>query len=122
MLSPALPDAPTHILNPMVPHPNPFFGILQGLKPDVLFCYDLELPGDFVPVPDDGEVRWGAVSDHMVQGLGCQPRQLCLGNLTAEHGTRSNFLMEARIRCCRVYMSCDVWVVSVLALERSCHG
>jgi hypothetical protein len=33
-----------------------------GLKPDVLFCYDLELPADFVPVPQDGEVeafeRW----------------------------------------------------------------
>jgi hypothetical protein len=33
-----------------------------GLKPDVLFCYDLELPPDFVPVPQDGEVeafeRW----------------------------------------------------------------
>jgi 8-oxo-dGTP pyrophosphatase MutT (NUDIX family) len=29
----------------------------QGLKPDVLFCYDLELPEDFVPKPQDGEVR-----------------------------------------------------------------
>jgi len=26
-------------------------------KRDVLFCYDLELPEDFVPVPDDGEVE-----------------------------------------------------------------
>lgn len=26
-------------------------------KRDVLFCYDLELPVDFVPVPDDGEVE-----------------------------------------------------------------
>ena len=31
----------------------------QGLKPDVLFCYDLQLPEDFVPVPQDGEV-WAA--------------------------------------------------------------
>jgi 8-oxo-dGTP pyrophosphatase MutT (NUDIX family) len=28
----------------------------EGLKPDVLFCYDLELPADFVPVNTDGEV------------------------------------------------------------------
>ena len=28
----------------------------EGLKPDVLFCYDLELPPDFVPTPQDGEV------------------------------------------------------------------
>jgi hypothetical protein len=26
-------------------------------KRDVLFCYDLELPLDFVPTPDDGEVE-----------------------------------------------------------------
>jgi hypothetical protein len=31
----------------------------EGLKPDVLFCYDIQLPGDFVPVPQDGEVgQW----------------------------------------------------------------
>ena len=29
----------------------------EGLKPDVLFCYDLELPADFQPRPQDGEVR-----------------------------------------------------------------
>ncbi len=28
----------------------------EGLKPDVLFCYDLELPADFRPVNTDGEV------------------------------------------------------------------
>jgi hypothetical protein len=28
----------------------------EGLRPDVLFCYDLELPADFVPVNRDGEV------------------------------------------------------------------
>lgn len=28
-----------------------------GLKPDTLFCYDLELPPDFVPEPRDGEVE-----------------------------------------------------------------
>lgn len=28
-----------------------------GLKRDVLFCYDLELPEDFVPVAQDGEVQ-----------------------------------------------------------------
>ncbi len=27
-----------------------------GLKPDTLYCYDLELPGDFVPSNSDGEV------------------------------------------------------------------
>ena len=29
----------------------------EGLKPDVQFCYDLELPGDFVPRPIDGEIE-----------------------------------------------------------------
>lgn len=33
-----------------------------GLKPDTMFCFDLELPADFQPVPVDGEVerfeRW----------------------------------------------------------------
>ncbi len=28
----------------------------RGLKPDVLFCYDLELPADFMPRNTDGEV------------------------------------------------------------------
>lgn len=28
----------------------------DGLKPDVQFCYDLELPEDFTPVNDDGEI------------------------------------------------------------------
>ena len=28
----------------------------QGLRPDVLFCYDLELPAEFQPVNTDGEV------------------------------------------------------------------
>ena len=28
----------------------------QGLRPDVLFCYDLELPEDFQPLNSDGEV------------------------------------------------------------------
>ncbi|BDA41660.1 Nudix hydrolase 20, chloroplastic [Coccomyxa sp. Obi] len=29
----------------------------MGLKRDVLFCYDLKLPPDFVPEPQDGEVE-----------------------------------------------------------------
>ena len=29
----------------------------DGLKPDVMFCYDLELPADFVPRCTDGEVE-----------------------------------------------------------------
>ena len=29
----------------------------EGLKQDVLFVYDLLLPEDFVPQPNDGEVR-----------------------------------------------------------------
>ena len=29
----------------------------KGLKPDILFLYDLELPADFVPVNSDGEVE-----------------------------------------------------------------
>jgi 8-oxo-dGTP pyrophosphatase MutT (NUDIX family) len=29
---------------------------VSGLKPDVMFCYDLELPDDFVPTNTDGEV------------------------------------------------------------------
>eukprot|EP00240_Pyramimonas_obovata_P015393 CAMPEP_0118927806 /NCGR_PEP_ID=MMETSP1169-20130426/5205_1 /TAXON_ID=36882 /ORGANISM="Pyramimonas obovata, Strain CCMP722" /LENGTH=301 /DNA_ID=CAMNT_0006869653 /DNA_START=192 /DNA_END=1097 /DNA_ORIENTATION=- len=29
----------------------------EGLRRDVLFCYDLKLPEDFVPVPQDGEVE-----------------------------------------------------------------
>jgi isopentenyldiphosphate isomerase len=28
-----------------------------GCKPDQMFCYDLELPADFTPVPTDGEVE-----------------------------------------------------------------
>lgn len=27
-----------------------------GLRPDVLYVYDLELPGDFTPLPSDGEI------------------------------------------------------------------
>lgn len=29
----------------------------RGLKPDVLYCYDLELPADFEPRNTDGEVE-----------------------------------------------------------------
>jgi len=29
----------------------------QGLKPDVIFCYDLELPGEFLPSSTDGSVE-----------------------------------------------------------------
>lgn len=29
----------------------------RGFRPDVLYCYDLELPADFVPVNTDGEVE-----------------------------------------------------------------
>ncbi len=29
----------------------------EGLKPDVQFCFDLELPADFVPRPVDGEIE-----------------------------------------------------------------
>ena len=28
--------------------------VAEGIKRDVLFCYDLELPGDFVPEPQVG--------------------------------------------------------------------
>jgi len=28
-----------------------------GLKPDVMYCYDLELPADFTPIGTDGEVE-----------------------------------------------------------------
>ena len=28
----------------------------MGLKPDVMFCYDLELPADFTPENTDGEI------------------------------------------------------------------
>lgn len=31
--------------------------IAAGLKPDVMFCFDLELPADFVPHNGDGEVE-----------------------------------------------------------------
>ncbi len=30
---------------------------LEGFKPDVIYCYDLELPPDFVPQCQDGEVE-----------------------------------------------------------------
>ncbi|HEB97301.1 MAG TPA: DUF4743 domain-containing protein [Sedimenticola thiotaurini] len=30
----------------------------RGLKPDTLYCYDLELPADFRPRCTDGEVEW----------------------------------------------------------------
>jgi hypothetical protein len=50
----------------------------EGLKPDVLFCYDLRLPRDFVPKPQDGEVgpvgsrsflvgRMGLIATFLVQ-------------------------------------------------------
>jgi hypothetical protein len=29
----------------------------DGLKPDVQFCFDLEMPEDFVPRPADGEME-----------------------------------------------------------------
>ena len=29
----------------------------EGLRDDVLFCYDLDLPEDFAPVNEDGEVE-----------------------------------------------------------------
>jgi 8-oxo-dGTP pyrophosphatase MutT (NUDIX family) len=29
----------------------------EGFKPDVMYCYDLELPPDFVPQCQDGEVE-----------------------------------------------------------------
>lgn len=32
------------------------FAAAEGLRPDTLFCYDLELPADFVPQVNDGEV------------------------------------------------------------------
>jgi 8-oxo-dGTP pyrophosphatase MutT (NUDIX family) len=32
-------------------------GTYRGLKPDIIYCYDLELPGDFVPRCTDGEVE-----------------------------------------------------------------
>ena len=28
-----------------------------GVKPDQMFCYDLEVPEDFEPIPVDGEVE-----------------------------------------------------------------
>ena len=28
---------------------------LQGLRRDVLYCYDLDMPADFTPTPGDGE-------------------------------------------------------------------
>jgi 8-oxo-dGTP pyrophosphatase MutT (NUDIX family) len=31
----------------------------EGLKPDVLMCFDLQLPPDFVPQAQDGEVGCG---------------------------------------------------------------
>ena len=30
----------------------------NNLKRDVLFCFDLELPNDFIPAPVDGEVEY----------------------------------------------------------------
>ena len=29
----------------------------RGFRPDVLYCYDIELPGDFAPQNTDGEVE-----------------------------------------------------------------
>jgi len=31
--------------------------VAEGLKPDVQFCFDLELPADFAPKPVDGEIE-----------------------------------------------------------------
>ncbi len=39
----------------------------EGLRRDTLWCYDLELPADFVPVPRDGEVeRFALMGVHEV--------------------------------------------------------
>jgi hypothetical protein len=40
---------------PSFPPPT-LFSLHSGLKPDVLFVFDLKLPESFVPKPDDGEV------------------------------------------------------------------
>lgn len=54
----------------------------QGLKPDVLFCYDLKLPADFVPKPADGEVRglgrWWVPSSRVTRSCGHGPAEFCL--------------------------------------------
>ncbi len=43
----------------------------EGLRRDRLFCYDLELPKDFVPVPRDGEVEGFALMrlEDVLQGV-----------------------------------------------------
>jgi hypothetical protein len=54
----------------------------EGLKPDVLFCYDLQLPANFVPQPQDGEVRacatWGCANRALsTQWLGWKFKTQC---------------------------------------------
>ena len=41
-----------------------------GLRPDILFVYDLELPADFVPAPGDDEIEGGAGDDVLSGGSG----------------------------------------------------
>lgn len=49
---------PSHGFSPNVAGFISYVSILEeGLKPDVLYTYDLQLPRDFVPKPQDGEVR-----------------------------------------------------------------
>lgn len=42
--------------------------LLAGLKPDVLFVFDIKLPESFVPAPLDGEVCWHAGCRGQEQG------------------------------------------------------
>lgn len=50
-----------------------------GLKPDTLFCFDLEVPPDFQPAPNDGEVErffrvpMPELAEAIAQGPICKP-------------------------------------------------
>lgn len=53
----------------------------SGYKPDVLFCYDLELPHDFVPTPQVG----GRTPCRLWRCMRCNGQVTVLGEL-AKHG------------------------------------
>ncbi|MGE3171284.1 MAG: NUDIX domain-containing protein [Planctomycetota bacterium] len=52
----------------------------SGLKPDTLFCYDLELPADFTPRPNDAEVERFVRMPRSELATAVRDREVCKPN------------------------------------------
>ena len=74
----------------------------EGLKPDVLFAYDLELPLDFVPQPQDGEVSefmlWDLPRVAAVIAAGDEYKPNC-GLVVVDFFVRHGLLTPDMVRC-----------------------